>query len=55
MWKIGEFIGDAEGRMDACIAAAGILKSHTDCLEYPAEQFRQARPLSSLNLPLTLT
>ena len=49
MWKIGEFIGDAEGRMDACIAAAGILKSHTDCLEYPADQFRQARAVSSLS------
>ena len=55
MWKIGEFIGDAEGRMDACIAAAGILKSHTDCLEYPAEQFRQARALSSLHRLLTFT
>ena len=43
MWKIGEFIGDTEGRMDVCIAAAGILKSHTDCLEYPAEQFREVR------------
>lgn len=26
--------------MDACVAAAGVLKSHTDCLEYPAKQFR---------------
>lgn len=40
MWKIGETIGDGEGRMDACIAAAGILKAHTDCLEYPARQFQ---------------
>lgn len=26
--------------MDACIAAAGVLKSHTDCLEYPAKEFQ---------------
>lgn len=43
MWKIGQDIGDKEGRMDACVAAAGILKSHTDCLEYPASQFREVR------------
>src|SRR6266702_5897953 len=43
MWKVGEEIGDREGRMDVCVAAAGILKSHTDCLEYPADQFEQVR------------
>lgn len=43
MWQIGKQIGDKEGRLDACIAAAGILKTHTDCLTYPAEQFRQVR------------
>ena len=41
MWKIGKTIGDKEGRMDTCIAAAGVLKTHTNCLEYPASQFRQ--------------
>ena len=41
MWKIGQAIGDKEGRMDACVAAAGVLKTHTDCLEYPAAQFRE--------------
>ncbi|PCH38363.1 sorbose reductase sou1 [Wolfiporia cocos MD-104 SS10] len=40
MWKIGETIGNNEGRMDACVAAAGILRDHTDCLEYPARQFQ---------------
>ncbi|OCH95333.1 NAD(P)-binding protein [Obba rivulosa] len=40
MWKVGEMIGDREGRMDACIAAAGVLKTHTNCLEYPAKQFQ---------------
>ena len=43
MWRIGEEIGDQEGRMDVCVAAAGILKAHTDCLEYPGEQFEEVR------------
>jgi len=41
MWEHARKIGDKEGRMDVCVAAAGILKEHTDCLEYPAEQFNQ--------------
>ena len=41
MWKIGQDIGDKEGRMDACIAAAGVLKNHINCLEYPASEFRE--------------
>lgn len=40
LWKKAEEIGDKEQRFDFCVAAAGILKSHTECLEYPAEQFR---------------
>ena len=40
MWKIGETIGKREGRLDVGIAAAGILKDHTDCLKYPAKQFQ---------------
>lgn len=39
MWKIGKTIGDKEGRMDVCVAAAGILKPDIDCLEYPADVF----------------
>ncbi|KAL0578060.1 hypothetical protein V5O48_003922 [Marasmius crinis-equi] len=41
VWKKGEEVGDKEKRMDVCIAAAGILKAHTDCLEYPSSQFQQ--------------
>ncbi|EIW51660.1 sorbose reductase sou1 [Trametes versicolor FP-101664 SS1] len=41
MWKIGEKIGSAEGRMDVCIAAAGILKGDMSCLDYPAERFKE--------------
>ncbi|KAI0831052.1 sorbose reductase sou1 [Trametes gibbosa] len=40
VWKVGETIAAREGRMDVCVAAAGVLKSHTDCLEYPASQFQ---------------
>lgn len=43
MWKIGEEIGNREGRMDVCVAAAGILKAHTDCLEYPGDEFEEVR------------
>ncbi|KAL9714846.1 hypothetical protein Ac2012v2_001506 [Leucoagaricus gongylophorus] len=41
LWKIGEDIGNKEKRMDICIAAAGILRHYTDCLEYPAKQFQE--------------
>ncbi|EJF65624.1 sorbose reductase sou1 [Dichomitus squalens LYAD-421 SS1] len=41
VWKLGETIGNREGRVDACVAAAGVLKSHTDCLTYPAKQFQE--------------
>ncbi|KAI0747888.1 sorbose reductase sou1 [Daedaleopsis nitida] len=41
MWQVGETVGSREGRMDVCVAAAGILKTHTDCLEYPAKQFQE--------------
>ncbi|KAJ3525866.1 hypothetical protein NM688_g8338 [Phlebia brevispora] len=41
MWKIGKDIGDKEGRLDVCVAAAGIIKDDADCLEYPAEFFEQ--------------
>lgn len=40
LWDKAKEIGDREGRMDVCIAAAGILKTHTDCLTYPAQQFK---------------
>lgn len=41
IWEKVKAIGDKEKRMDVCIAAAGILKTHTDCLYYPAEQFKE--------------
>ena len=43
LWAKAQEIGDQERRMDICIAAAGILKSHTDCLTYPSEQFKEVR------------
>jgi len=43
LWKKAEEIGDKEQRLDFCVAAAGILKPHKECLEYPAEEFREVR------------
>lgn len=43
IWLKVADIAENEGRMDICVAAAGILRSHTDCLEYPAEQFKEVR------------
>lgn len=41
LWaKVGQ-MADKEGRMDVCIAAAGVLKAHHDCLSYPADEFRE--------------
>ncbi len=49
IWKIGETIGDREGRMDVCVAAAGILKQDIDCLEYPADTFQEVSQLLDVN------
>ncbi|KAM0748853.1 NAD(P)-binding protein [Meredithblackwellia eburnea MCA 4105] len=40
MNKIANEIAVEEGRLDVCIAAAGILKG-ADCLNYPIEEFQQ--------------
>ncbi|KAL1941773.1 hypothetical protein VTO73DRAFT_6773 [Trametes versicolor] len=40
MWKIGKMIGDREGRMDACLAAAGIMCDPNDTL-YMSEKTLQ--------------
>ncbi|EJD05911.1 NAD-binding protein [Fomitiporia mediterranea MF3/22] len=40
VWDAVAKIGDKEKRMDACVAAAGILQGF-DCLEYPAEEFQK--------------
>ncbi|KAJ6478802.1 hypothetical protein C8R47DRAFT_1138214 [Mycena vitilis] len=40
MWKLVESIVDREGRIDICMANAGILQG-ADCLEYSAEEFRK--------------
>jgi hypothetical protein len=41
LWAKVEKMADKEGRMDVCIAAAGVLKAHQDCLNYPAEEFQE--------------
>ncbi|KAM5541899.1 hypothetical protein V8D89_004628 [Ganoderma adspersum] len=41
MWEIGKTIGDREGRMDACVAAAGVMPNPEPCLTYSAKRFQQ--------------
>ncbi|KAF8841182.1 NAD(P)-binding protein [Paxillus ammoniavirescens] len=53
LWKKLEEIGDKEQRFDFCVAAAGILKSHTDCLEYPAQQFRDVLEVNTTGVLFT--
>jgi hypothetical protein len=52
MWKVAEKIGDQEGRLDFCVAAAGINKPEWDCLEYPADVWSEVRHFISLLLCL---
>ncbi|TFK42915.1 hypothetical protein BDQ12DRAFT_703241 [Crucibulum laeve] len=47
VWEAAENIGNREKRMDVCVAAAGILKTHTDCLQYPAEQFKEVMDVNT--------
>ncbi|KII88734.1 hypothetical protein PLICRDRAFT_54562 [Plicaturopsis crispa FD-325 SS-3] len=47
LWALVEGIADKEQRMDVCIAAAGILKAHTDCLTYPAAQFEKVMEVNA--------
>lgn len=48
LWDRVEQMADKEGRMDVCVAAAGVLKAHQDCLEYPADEFREVNSLTAL-------
>lgn len=41
VWNKVEQMADKEGRMDICVAAAGVLKAHQSCLDYPADEFRE--------------
>jgi len=46
MFDILEKIGDRYGRVDVCVAAAGILQGY-HCLEYPAEEFRKVMDVNT--------
>ncbi|KAF5381931.1 hypothetical protein D9757_007548 [Collybiopsis confluens] len=50
VWESADKIGDKEGRMDVCIAAAGVLKPEKDVLEYPAEEFAEATKVMGINV-----
>lgn len=41
VWQKTEEVAEKEKRMDICVAAAGILKPHRDCLTYPADEFEE--------------
>lgn len=41
VWAAAEEIGDAEGRLDFCVAAAGITGRPVGCLEYSAESYQK--------------
>ncbi|KAI0360279.1 sorbose reductase sou1 [Trametes cingulata] len=41
MWKVGEMIGDREGRMDVCLASAGIANEPGSCLRMPASEVQR--------------
>ncbi|EJC99856.1 NAD-binding protein [Fomitiporia mediterranea MF3/22] len=40
VWKVFGDIAEKEGRLDACVAAAGLLRAEK-CLDYPAEDFQK--------------
>ncbi|KAK7448472.1 hypothetical protein VKT23_013734 [Stygiomarasmius scandens] len=41
VWKRAEEVGDKEGRVDVCVAAAGVSSPSIDCLEFPGDKFRK--------------
>jgi len=47
VWEISARIGEREKRMDVCVAAAGILKPHRDCLTYPADEFEEVMDINT--------
>lgn len=40
VWDVVARIAEKEGRLDVCVAAAGILRGE-ECLDYPAEEFEK--------------
>lgn len=46
MWATVENIVDREGRIDICVANAGILRG-AECLEYPGDEFQKVCPIWS--------
>ncbi|KAI0345829.1 NAD(P)-binding protein [Trametopsis cervina] len=46
MWKVGEMIGEREGRLDVCVAAAGV-PHVADCLDIPAAQFSKVMDVNT--------
>lgn len=54
MWKVGEEIGNKEGRFDICITGHGMCPLAESCLEYSANRFQKVnRFISSPRYLLT--
>ncbi|KAM5541897.1 hypothetical protein V8D89_004626 [Ganoderma adspersum] len=54
MWKIGEMIGDREGRMDVCVAAAGMLSSTPAAgLDFTSENFQKVMSVNTSGVLFT--
>ena len=49
MWKVAENIGNKEGRLDVCVAAAGILGDAAASLDCDDDQFRSVSATSSIS------
>ena len=50
MWKLAEDIGDKEGRLDICVAAAGVWPGDIPALEYADADFQSVSCL--LDVPM---
>ena len=48
MWGLAERIGEQEGRLDVCVASAGVVPAYTPSFEYTEESFQRVRTLPAL-------
>ena len=48
MWGLAEEIGDKEGRLDVCVASAGVSPGCTPSFDYTEESFQRVRTLPVL-------
>ena len=46
MKRLADGIGDAEGRLDVCVAAAGVWGGDTASLDFSGGDFQEVNPLA---------